>query len=129
MLDRTRYTPASLRKGRPRTSVWALVLHQMAFSRGSDPARYDQVNSHFAILPDGTTVQLHPVSALLWASNGFNTGSVAVEFAGNLPDVRGRCWSPATNGCHRLTDAQIHAGRGLVDHLLPPRRAQATRRP
>src|SRR5689334_14920462 len=75
--DRTQLTSASLRKGKPRApgSVHALVLHQMAFSRGSDPTRYDTVNAHFAILPDGTTLQLHPVSALLWSSNGFNTGS------------------------------------------------------
>ena len=120
ILDWTGRTPKSLRKGRPRPpgSVYALVLHQMAFSRGSDPNRYLRTNSHFAIMPDGTTVQLHPVSALLWASNGLNPRSVAVEFAGNFPNVRGRCWSPATHGCHRLTDAQIVAGRRLVDHLI-----------
>jgi len=118
--DRTRLTPAALRRRRPARlgKVWALVLHQMAFSRGNDPARYLRVNAHFAILPDGTILQLHPVAALLAASNGFNTGSVAVEFAGNLPDVRGRCWSPATHGCHRLTPAQIRSGRFLVDQLI-----------
>lgn len=120
ILDQTRLTPASLRKGPPRplSSVYALVLHQMAFSRGNDPAKYTKVNSHFAILPDGAILQLHPISALLWASNGFNTGSVAVEFAGNLPNVAGKCWSPATNGCHRLTTQQVVAGRQLVDHLI-----------
>ena len=120
ILDRTRLTPTSLRKRRPARPgrPYALVLHQMAFSRGSDPARYNKVNSHFAILPDGTVLQLHPVSAMLYASNGFNPGSVAVEFAGNLPSVRGRCWSPATHGCHRLTTEQITAGRSLVDHLI-----------
>lgn len=120
ILDQTRLTPTSLRKGRPRPpgSVYALVLHQMAFSRGNDPAKYTNTKSHFAILPDGTILQLHPVSAWLAASNGFNARSVAVEFAGNLPNVRGKCWSPATNGCHRVTDAQILAGRRLVDHLV-----------
>lgn len=119
-VDRTRLTPASLRKGPPRPpgSVYALVLHQMAFSRGNDPARYNNVNSHFGILPDGTILALHPVSAKLWASNGFNARSVAVEFAGNFPNVQGKCWSAATHGCHRLTLAQIVAGRRLVDHLI-----------
>jgi hypothetical protein len=120
ILDRTHLTSTSLRKGRPRPpgKVYALVLHQMAFSRGNNRARYDTVNSHFAILPDGAILQLHPNSALLWASNGFNAGSVAVEFAGNLPDVQGQCWRPATYGCHRLTNAQILAGRYLVDYLI-----------
>ncbi|HMV68449.1 MAG TPA: peptidoglycan recognition family protein, partial [Myxococcota bacterium] len=120
IVDRTAHSPAELRKGAPRPpgKVWALVLHQMAFSRGSVQTRYDRVNAHFAILPDGTILQLHPTSALLWASNGFNAGSVAVEFAGNLPDTRGRCWEATRFGCHRVTDAQITAGRALVDHLI-----------
>ena len=118
--DQTRLTPTSLRRRRPARpgKVWALVLHQMAFSRGNDPARYNRVNSHFAILPDGAILQLHPVAALLAASNGFNSGSVAVEFAGNLPNVRGKCWSPTTHRCHRLTSAQIWSGRHMVDHLI-----------
>jgi hypothetical protein len=90
----------------------------MAFSRGNDPARYNRVNSHFAILPDGAILQLHPVFALLYASNGFNNGSVAVEFAGNFPNVKGKCWNPARFGCHRATTEQIEAGRRLVDHLI-----------
>lgn len=89
--DRTHLTSPSLRKGRARPpgQVHALVLHQMAFSRGNDPARYDTVNSHFAILPDGAILQLHPTSALLWASNGLNAGSVAVEFAGTSQTSEG----------------------------------------
>lgn len=120
IVDRTHLTPVTLRKGglRPAGSVYALVLHQMAFSRGNDPARYNTVNSHFAILPDGAILQLHPVSALLWASNGFNARSVAVEFAGNFPNIKGKCWSSAEFGCHRLTNEQVHAGRHLVDHLI-----------
>ena len=117
--DRTNLTPKEQRKGtRAPGKVYALVLHQMAFSRGSDSTRYDRVTAHFAILPDGKILQLHPVSALLWASNGFNAGSVAVEFAGNFPNVKGRCWAADRFGCHRVTDEQIMAGRYLVDHLI-----------
>jgi hypothetical protein len=106
------------RKGvRDPKTVYALVLHQMAFSRGNDPTRYDRVASHYAILPDGQITQLHPVSALVWASNNFNPRSVSVEFAGNFPNVKGTCWSPPTHGCHRVTDAQIESGRFLVRHL------------
>lgn len=116
--DRTHLTSKSKRKGKPRSldSVYALVLHQMAFRRKS--RKYDKVTAHFAILEDGTIQQLHPVSAYLYASDGFNRGSVAVEFAGNFPDTKGKCWSPKTHGCHALTQAQIDAGRYLIRHLI-----------
>ncbi|NTU84209.1 MAG: hypothetical protein HGA45_33380, partial [Chloroflexales bacterium] len=120
IIDRTANSPKDYRKGKPRdmSKVKALVLHQMAFSRGSDPTKYDKVNSHFAILPDGKILQLHPVAALLWASNGFNSGSVAVEFAGNFPNTRGKCWSAQKFGCHKVTKEQIEAGRLLIRHLI-----------
>ena len=117
--DRTHLTPKSKRiRTRDPKTVYALVLHQMAFSRGSDPGKYDKVGAHYAILPDGKTLQLHPVSAYLYASNGFNKGSVAVEFAGNFPNTKGKCWQSAKFGCHTLTQAQIDAGRYLVRHLI-----------
>lgn len=116
--DRTAFSLKSRRKGqRPVSQVYALVLHQMAFSRGNDPRKYDRVNSHFIILPNGRIIQLHPISAYLWASNGFNRRSVAVEFAGNFPSVRGRCYKPEKFGCHRVTTEQIQAGRYLIRYL------------
>src|SRR5436190_22907841 len=85
--DRTALTPRANRKGnRDMKKVYALVLHQMAFSRGSNNTKYDTVNAHFAILPDGQILPLHPLKALLWTSNGFNAGSVGVEFASNFPN-------------------------------------------
>jgi len=95
-----------------------LVLHQMAFSRGNEPKKYDTVTAHFAILPDGKITQLHPETALLWASNGFNAGSVAVEFAGNFPNTKGKCWEAKKFGCHKVTPEQIEAGRYLVEYLI-----------
>ncbi|MBA5868879.1 MAG: OmpA family protein [Nitrospira sp. CR2.1] len=117
--DRTHLTPKSQRKAhRDPSTVYALVLHQMAFSRGNASRKYDTVTSHYAILPDGQILQLHPISAYLWASNGFNRRSVAVEFAGNFPNTKGKCWEAGKFGCHSLTQAQIDAGRFLVGHLI-----------
>ena len=117
--DRTAFTPKDRRKGvRDIKKVYALVLHQMAFNRGNDPKRYDTVIAHFAILPNGKITQLHPENALLWASNGFNAGSVAVEFAGNFPNTKGKCWDAGQYGCHKLTPEQIEAGRYLVEYLI-----------
>src|SRR5687768_11404199 len=100
--------------------VWALVLHQMACCyKVRDPmTRFLKMAPHFAILPDGRILQLHPVLSLTGASNGFNAGSVAVEFAGNFPDTRGKWWHGPQNGQNQVTAAQIEAGRYLVRYLI-----------
>ncbi len=117
--DRTAFAPKDRRKGyRDAKRVYALVLHQMAFSRGSGVKKYDTVTAHFIITPDGKIAQLHPVTAYLWSSNGFNKYSVAVEFAGNFPNTKGRCWKREKFGCHALTPAQIEAGRYLIKYLI-----------
>lgn len=116
--DRTAFTPKDKRKNLKRGKVYALVLHQMAFSRGNDTKKYDTVTAHFIITPDGKIAQLHPISAYLYASNGFNKHSVSVEFAGNFPSIRGRCWKSKKFGCHKLTSAQIEAGRYLIRYLI-----------
>lgn len=117
----TAITPTSKRHGK-RPKLWALVLHQMGFSRGSDPMRYKGVTAHFIVLPDGTIAQLHPIDSYLYAANGFNAGSVSVEFAGNLPKASRSTdpedfYHPEKNGRDQLTRAQVAAGRLLVDRL------------
>jgi N-acetyl-anhydromuramyl-L-alanine amidase AmpD len=94
-----------------------VVLHQMAFSRGNDLTRYRRVTAHFVIAPDGGVAQLHPISARLSASHGFNSRSVAIEFAGNLRSVNGQWWRPGTYGRDTLTAEQIAAGRKLLQLL------------
>ncbi|HSV80744.1 MAG TPA: N-acetylmuramoyl-L-alanine amidase, partial [Ramlibacter sp.] len=121
IIDLTAQSDRSVRKGtRDPKSVYALVLHQMACCfRRRDPLRsYLRIKAHFAILPQGQILQLHPVSALIWASHGFNSKSVAVEFAGNFPNVHGRWWKGETYGRDRVTPAQLEAGRCLVRHLV-----------
>ncbi|MGH9882471.1 MAG: N-acetylmuramoyl-L-alanine amidase, partial [Pyrinomonadaceae bacterium] len=107
--------------------VYALVLHQMAccFKVKNPLTRFlERFAPHFAILPDGRILQLHPVHALTAASNGFNSFSVAVEFAGNFPNVKGKWWfdkkaTPAQRkaNMNHVTPAQIEAGRWLVRYL------------
>lgn len=92
--------------------IKSLVLHHMAFTRPSQTAEAHKcVNSHFIILRDGSIYQLHPISAHLWASHGFNPRSVAVEFAGHFRNERGR-------GPDIPTQAQYEAGRFLVKYLV-----------
>jgi hypothetical protein len=95
IIDLTAAANKNRRQGtRDPKKVYALVLHQMAccFNR-SDPLKsYLNTGAHFAILHDGRILQLHPISAMVWASNCTSPRSVAVEFAGNFPDTRGRWW-------------------------------------
>ncbi|NVB37229.1 N-acetylmuramoyl-L-alanine amidase [Pseudenhygromyxa sp. WMMC2535] len=116
VVDLRAEAPASKRQVRKAT-VDAVVLHQTGFSRGLDPIRYRKVTAHFVVLPDGTVVQLHPVSARLSASNGFNSRSVAVEFVGNFRSVQGGWWKPEKYGRNTPSAAQIRAGRQLLREL------------
>lgn len=105
------------------TKPWALVLHQMAFSRGNNPAKYDGVTAHYRILPNGTIVWAWDDDVRLPAAGGFNEGSWSVEFAGNLPSQPGsrdpaHFWDAAGHGMDQLTGAQVGAGRWLVDNLM-----------
>jgi N-acetylmuramoyl-L-alanine amidase-like protein/putative peptidoglycan binding protein len=121
IIDLTDKSDKSLRKGaRDPKKVYALVLHQMACCfRPADPLkRFLNINSHFAIAADGRILQLHPITELLWSSNGFNAGSVAVEFAGNFPNTKGRWWQGDKFGRNRPTPEQLEAGRYLVRHLI-----------
>ncbi len=105
-------------KTRAADTVYALVLHQTGFSRGNNPEKYRKVKAHYVIMPDGRILQHHPVEAYLYASNGFNRRSVAVEFVGNLPNTNGNRYKPEKFGADDLTQAQIGAGQHLVKHLI-----------
>jgi peptidoglycan hydrolase-like protein with peptidoglycan-binding domain len=139
IIDLTAKAAKSKRKGtRDPKSVYALVLHQMGCcANRKDPLNsYLQMGAHFGILRDGRILQLHPVSALVWASNGFNDRSVAVEFAGNFPNAKGKWVDGATAGKDQVTPAQVEAGRYLIrwlmqtmnlTHVLAHRQSSGTR--
>jgi peptidoglycan hydrolase-like protein with peptidoglycan-binding domain len=121
IIDLTAKSDKSRRKGaRDPKKIKQLVLHQMACCfKPADPlTRFLTVGAHFAITADGRILQLHPIEQLLWASNGFNGSSVAVEFAGNFPDSKGRWWEGDKYGRDRPTQAQFEAGRRLIRYLV-----------
>ena len=109
-------------RSRPASAVYALVLHQTGFSRGSDPARYDGVTAHYVLLPDGGVVWLHDPTTRLPAAGGLNEGSVSVEVVGNFPS-RARStdpahfWNPDRHGMDQLSAEQVAGGRALVTEL------------
>jgi len=143
LLDRRAYaqlTPDAAKFFKRRSNKpYALVLHQMGFSRGNDPSKYDKVTAHFKVLPNGTIVWSWDDDARLPAAGGLNHGSWSVEFAGNFPsragstdpdhyyrplpfdyrDAKGQLKHHKGFGMNLPTQAQYSAGRWLIDYLIP----------
>jgi hypothetical protein len=116
--DMTALTNVALRKStRVASDVDAAVLHQTAFSRGNTANLYLTVNAHFVVLPNGLILQLHPLTAYLWASNAFNGRGLAIEFVGNFSTEKGVYWQGDTYGRHVPTSDQINSGRDLLRYL------------
>ncbi len=108
------------RTPRKASQIDSVVLHQMAFSRGADLRKYLKVTAHYIIMRDGQIGQLYNRSTYLNASNGFNRRSIAIEFAGNFPDINGRYWKPRSKSSwmkNVVTQKQINAGRFLLKYL------------
>ncbi len=116
LVNLTHEAPTSKRHKRA-CKIDAVVLHQTGFSRGLDPQRYLKVTAHFVVLADGVVLQLHPVTARLSASDGFNCRSVSIEFVGNFPSINGKWWRPHEYGANEVTPEQIEAGRALLRAL------------
>jgi hypothetical protein len=118
IVDMTDKTPKAYRVlTRKPLMVDCIVLHQTAFSRGNDPQRYTDVHAHFVVLPNGTSVQLHPIDSYLVASSAFNNDAISIEFVGNFADENGHWWRPAEYGAHIPPQAQIDGGYDLVKYL------------
>ena len=107
--------------------IFAFVLHQMAFKRKgrqsrqfSDPTSYLSTGAHFCILFDGRIIQLHPMSRMIWHGNCISPRSVAVEFEGNFPNVKGKWWIDRKSNVQNKdlpTQAQYEAGQFLTSYL------------
>jgi len=91
-----------------------LVLHQMGFSRGSDPEKYLGVPAHYIITTDGTIAQLHDWNRYLYTSSALNSWTVSVEVAGNFRGPDGKWYQGDKNGRDTLNAKQIDALRELV---------------
>jgi peptidoglycan hydrolase-like protein with peptidoglycan-binding domain len=107
--------------------IWAFVLHQMAFKRRgretkqySDPTGYVNTGAHFCIMLDGRIIQLHALSRMIWHGNCVSPRSVAVEFEGNFPNVKGTWWIDKKSTIQNKdlpTQAQYDSGRFLTRYL------------
>ena len=119
------YYTISMVRNRNLSAVKGIVLHQMAFNRDNDFNSYLKTGAHYIILRDGKIGQLYAHDINLNASNGFNNHTLAVEFAGNFPNDRGKWWhegkhTPAQRKVRELhpTREQIQAGKFLLRTLI-----------
>ena len=105
--------------------LWSFVLHHMAIKRRSrktkqfsDPDSYLKTGAHFCIMFDGRIIQLHPVSRLIYHAQCLSHRSVAVEFEGNFPDVKGKWWvGEDSTGKDNPTPQQFASGKFLAGYL------------
>jgi len=114
-------------KSRDPADVDTAVLHQMAFTRGTDPTRYLRTTAHYIVLADGSVWQLYGWGVNLPAANGYNKRAVSIEFAGNFPSRSmstdpDRWWYPSGRDHdpayqQHLTPAAAAAGRKLMAYL------------
>jgi len=105
---------------RKQAVIDSIVLHHMAYNIGNDLNSYKKVGAHYIVTADGQIAQLYDDLDFLNASNGFNTRSISIEFAGNFYDHRYHWWKSREltipDRCY-LTPAQIRAGRCLLKTL------------
>lgn len=107
--------------------VYAFVLHHMAFKRWnpktkaySNPESYLATGAHFCIMLDGRIIQLHACSRMIWHGNCVSPGSVAVEFEGNFPNIKGSWWinkDAKIPDKDKPTPAQFESGKFLTSYL------------
>lgn len=98
-----------------KTTIDAIVLHHMAFSRGNDFNKYLETGAHYIVLHNGKVGQLYDDKDYLNASDGFNRRSIAIEFAGNFPYGNFKWWG--SKQFTYLTPAQALAGKCLIEHI------------
>lgn len=89
-VDVTDRSPQDRRK---RTRAWSqitgITLHQTGVHHFPAKA-WPRVTCHLGVHSDGSVYHVHPLQALLWASNGFNSSTIAIEVAGNYRREEGR---------------------------------------
>ncbi len=80
-------TDQSPKKKRKKTRNWSkitgITLHQTGI-HGFGARAWKKVTAHLGVHSDGRVFHIHPLNAHLWASNGFNRDTVAIEVAGNF---------------------------------------------
>lgn len=106
-------------------TIWLSKERVQFQKKYSDPAGYLSTGAHFCIMLDGRIIQLHAMSRMIWHGHCISPGSVAVEFEGNFPNIKGTWWYPTDKKTGKKikvnedkpTQAQFDSGRFLACYL------------
>ncbi len=107
---------------RPIEKVTGACAHQTACMLGERIERYDTVGAHFAVTRMGKVIWLHDFDRKVAAANGWNNGTVSIEFdglyAGDETDPAGTTWddpsTPSKEQPMKLTPEMIRSGKALL---------------
>lgn len=116
--DGTREWPVRNRKW---SAVTGICLHQTACMLGERPERWDTVGAHFGVTRSGKIIWLHDINRRVIHGNGWNDGTVGIEFDGLYLGVEGNpktIWDDPSTEIHEqgmvFTPEAAAAGRQLV---------------
>lgn len=83
-VDLCAVSPVEKRKRvRAWSAITGITLHQTGI-HGFGERAWKRVTAHVGVHSDGRVYLIHPLESYLWASNGFNRDTVAIEVAGNF---------------------------------------------
>ncbi|MCY1065589.1 CHAT domain-containing protein [Nannocystis sp. RBIL2] len=115
-IDVTHLSPTEKRKRtRQWTQITGITLHQTAV-HGFPSKVWPRVTAHLGVHSDGRVYWIHPLQAYLWASNGFNASTVAIEVAGNFRREEGSAgtyWKKG-RGPSELTPTMVEGLRRAI---------------
>lgn len=114
------YTPSF----RDWTNVRGVCLHQTACDLGMKVERYNTIGAHFAVLRDGTVLQMCDLNRIVYHGNGWNNQTVGIEINGLFAGVENdptTLWDDPSTPQHEVaqtvTPEQIAATKQLIRWL------------
>lgn len=107
---------------RPIEKVTGACVHQTACMLGERIERYDSCGAHFAVTRMGKVIWLHDFDRKVAAANGWNNGTVSIEFdglyAGDEKNPEDTTWddpsTPSKEKAMQLTPEMIRSGKALL---------------
>lgn len=103
------------------SALTGICLHQTACLLGERPERWDTVGAHFGVTRSGKIIWMHDLNRRVIHGNGWNNGTVGIEFDGLYLGVEGdpkTVWDDPSTSVHEqgmvFTPEAAAAGRQLV---------------
>lgn len=119
-VDVTHKSPTKKRKRKRKWSkITGITLHQTGIHNFGARA-WHKVTAHLGVHSDGRVFHIHPLESYLWASNGFNRDTIAIEVAGNFlrDENKPNSYWKKGGGPTQLNEAMIAGLRKAVRYIM-----------